>query len=118
VSHGARKVAGELILELVPLVDRVLVERLEPCEWCLVQTEGKVEGPGVVVATSVFDGEGVASEPLDWVLLASYIVIPSGLNFSGISRLLSREEKVGKSSLSPTVEDLVSRISSILRRAS
>jgi hypothetical protein len=25
-SHGARKVAGELLLELVPLVDRVLVE--------------------------------------------------------------------------------------------
>jgi hypothetical protein len=24
-SHGAREVAGELILELVPLVDRVLV---------------------------------------------------------------------------------------------
>jgi hypothetical protein len=50
------KVAGELILELVPLVDRVLVERLAPSEWCLVQTEGKVEALCVVVATSVFDG--------------------------------------------------------------
>jgi hypothetical protein len=25
-SHGTRKVAGELLLEMVPLVDRVLVE--------------------------------------------------------------------------------------------
>jgi hypothetical protein len=25
-SHGAREVAGELLLELVPLVDRVLLE--------------------------------------------------------------------------------------------
>jgi hypothetical protein len=35
----------------------------------LVQTEGKVEALGVIVATSVFDGERVASEPLDWILL-------------------------------------------------
>jgi hypothetical protein len=31
--------------------------------------EEKVEALGVIIATSVFDGEGVASEPLDWVLL-------------------------------------------------
>jgi hypothetical protein len=66
-SHGACEVAGELILELVSLVDRVLVERLEPCKWCLVQTKGKVEALSVIFATSIFDGEGVASEPLDWV---------------------------------------------------
>jgi hypothetical protein len=35
----------------------------------LVQTEGEVEALRVVVATSVFDGEGVASEPLYWILL-------------------------------------------------
>jgi hypothetical protein len=35
----------------------------------LVQAEGEVEELGVVVATSVLDGEGVASEPLDGVLL-------------------------------------------------
>jgi hypothetical protein len=35
-AHGAREVAGELLLQLVPLVDRVLVQRLEPCEWGLV----------------------------------------------------------------------------------
>jgi hypothetical protein len=36
---------------------------------CLVQAEGKVEALGVVVATSVFDGEGVVSEPLHRILL-------------------------------------------------
>jgi hypothetical protein len=35
----------------------------------LVQRDGEVEALGVVVATSVLDGEGVASEPLYWILL-------------------------------------------------
>jgi hypothetical protein len=35
----------------------------------LVQAEGKVEALGVVVAASILDGEGVASEPLDGILL-------------------------------------------------
>jgi hypothetical protein len=35
----------------------------------LVQAEGEVETLGVIVATSVIDGEGIASEPLDWILL-------------------------------------------------
>jgi hypothetical protein len=69
VSHGAREVDGELLLELVPLVDRVLLKRLEPCKWILVQAEGEVEALRVIVATSVLDGEGVAPEPLYWVLL-------------------------------------------------
>jgi hypothetical protein len=47
----------------------VLVQRLEPCERGLVNTKGEVEALGVVVATSVLDGEGVASEPLDGILL-------------------------------------------------
>jgi hypothetical protein len=68
-AHGAREVAFELLLQLVPLVDRVLVQRLEPRERGLVQAEGEVEALGVIVATSVLDGEGVASEPLDEILL-------------------------------------------------
>jgi hypothetical protein len=35
----------------------------------LVQTEGEVEALRVIVATSILDGEGVASEPLYWILL-------------------------------------------------
>jgi hypothetical protein len=64
-AHGVCEVAGELLLQLVPLVDRVLVQRLEPCEWILVQVEGEVEALGVVVAASILDGEGVAPELLD-----------------------------------------------------
>jgi hypothetical protein len=47
----------------------VLVQQLEPCERGFVQTEGEVEALGVVCATSVLDREGVASEPLDGILL-------------------------------------------------
>jgi hypothetical protein len=68
-AHSTREVAGELFLELVPLVDRVLLEWLEPCKRSLIQVEGKVEALRVIIATSVFDGEGVASEPLYWILL-------------------------------------------------
>jgi hypothetical protein len=35
----------------------------------LVQTEREVEALCVVIATSVFDEKGIASEPLYWVLL-------------------------------------------------
>jgi hypothetical protein len=79
--HGTREVAGELFLELVPLVDRVLLERLEPCKWSLVQAEREVEALRVVVATSIFDGEGVASEPLDWVLLHVVLGVPQRFEF-------------------------------------
>jgi hypothetical protein len=47
----------------------------------LVQTEGKVEAVCVVVATSIFDGEGVASEPLDWVLLRVILSDPQRFEF-------------------------------------
>jgi hypothetical protein len=48
-AHGAREVAGELLLQLVPLVDRVLVQGLDPCEWGLVQAEGEVEALGALL---------------------------------------------------------------------
>jgi hypothetical protein len=80
-SHGACEIAGELMLELVPLDNRVFVKRHEPCEWCLVQAEGKVEALSVIVATSIFDGEGVASEPLDWVLLRVVLSDPQRFEF-------------------------------------
>jgi hypothetical protein len=36
-AHGTREVARELFLQLVPLVDRVLVQRLEACERCFIR---------------------------------------------------------------------------------
>jgi hypothetical protein len=47
----------------------------------LVQAEGEVETLGVIVATSVFDGEGVASEPLDWMLLRVILGDPQRIEF-------------------------------------
>jgi hypothetical protein len=89
-AHGTCEVASELLLQLVPLVDRVLVQRLEPCEWSLVQAEGEVEALGVVVAASVLDGEGIAPEPLDGVLLRVVLGDPQRVELVG-------EEQVAKS---------------------
>jgi hypothetical protein len=47
----------------------------------LVQAEGEVETLGVIVAASVFDREGVASEPLDWVLLRVVLSDPKRFEF-------------------------------------
>jgi hypothetical protein len=35
----------------------------------LIQAEGEVEALRVVIATSILDGDGVASELLYWILL-------------------------------------------------
>jgi hypothetical protein len=47
----------------------------------LVQTEREVEALHVVIATSIFDGEGIASEPLYWVLLLIVLGNPQRLEF-------------------------------------
>jgi hypothetical protein len=47
----------------------------------LVQEEGKVKALGVIVATGVFDGEGVASGPLDWFLLRVVLGDPQRFEF-------------------------------------
>jgi hypothetical protein len=84
----------------------------------LVQAEGELEALGVVVAASVLDGEGVAPEPLDEVLLRVVLGDPKGLNLSGRSKLRSRCEKAGKPSPSPAVVDFFRHSSSIFWRAS
>jgi hypothetical protein len=55
----------------------------------MVQAEGEVEALGVVVAASVLDGEGVAPEPLDGILLR--VVLGDSQGFE-----LVREEQVAK----------------------
>jgi hypothetical protein len=47
----------------------------------LVQTEREVEALRVVIATSVHDGEGVASEPLLWILLRVVLGDPQRFEF-------------------------------------
>jgi hypothetical protein len=47
----------------------------------LIQIEGEVEALRVVISTSVFDGEGVASEPLYWILLRVLLADPQRFEF-------------------------------------
>jgi hypothetical protein len=47
----------------------------------LVQTEREVEALRIIVATSILDGEGVASEPLYWILLRIILGDPQRLEF-------------------------------------
>jgi hypothetical protein len=47
----------------------------------LVQTEGEIEALRVVVSTSILDGEGVAPEPLHWILLRVVLGDPQRLEF-------------------------------------
>jgi hypothetical protein len=47
----------------------------------LIQTKGEVEALRVVIATSVLDGEGIASEPLHWILLLVVLGDPQRLEF-------------------------------------
>jgi hypothetical protein len=47
----------------------------------LVQVEREVDALRVIVATSVLDGEVVASEPLYWILLCIVLGDPQRLEF-------------------------------------
>jgi hypothetical protein len=47
----------------------------------LIQTEGEVEALRVVISTSILDGEGVASEPLYWILLRVVLGDPQRFEF-------------------------------------
>jgi hypothetical protein len=47
----------------------------------LIQTEGEVEALRVVIATSVLDGEGIAFEPLYWILLRVVLGDPQRFEF-------------------------------------
>jgi hypothetical protein len=47
----------------------------------LIQAEGKVEALCVIITTSIFDGEGVASEPLYWILLRIVLGDPQWFEF-------------------------------------
>jgi hypothetical protein len=117
-AHGTREVAGELLLQLAPLVDRVLVQRLEPCEQSLVQAEGEVEELGVVVGTSVLDGEGIAPEPLDGILLRVVLGDSQGLEFLWEEEVTKSRRESGEAVVVADVEAFLRRSSSIFWRAS
>jgi hypothetical protein len=59
----------------------------------LVQAEGEVEALGVIVGTSVLDGEGVASEPLHRILLRVVLGDSQSLEFLWVEEVAkSRRE--------------------------
>jgi hypothetical protein len=63
----------------------------------LVQTEGEVEALGVVVATSVLDGEGVALEPLDGILLRVVLGDPQRFELAGEEQVAKARREGGES---------------------
>jgi hypothetical protein len=79
----------------------------------LVQAEGEVEALGVVVAASVLDGEGVAPEPLDGILLLVILGDPQRFELVREEQVAKLAVKAGKPSLSPAVADFFRRNSSI-----
>jgi hypothetical protein len=62
----------------------------------LVQAEGKVEALCVIVATSVFDEEGIASEPMDWVLLRIKLGDPQGFEFLREKQVVKQSREGGE----------------------
>jgi hypothetical protein len=47
----------------------------------LIQAEGEEEALGVIIATSIFNGQGITHEPLDWVLLRVILGDPERFEF-------------------------------------
>jgi hypothetical protein len=84
----------------------------------LVQTEAEVEALCVVVATSVFDAEGVASEPLDMVLLRVVLSDPQRLEFLWEEQIAKSRREGGETVIFAFRGGLLGCISSILRRVS
>jgi hypothetical protein len=62
----------------------------------LIETQREVEALCVVVATSVFDGEGVASEPLHWVLLRVVLGDPQRLEFLWVKQIAKSSREGGE----------------------
>jgi hypothetical protein len=62
----------------------------------LVQAKGEVETLGVVVAASIFNGEGVASEPLDWVLLRIVLGDPQRFEFLWEEQIVKSRQEGGE----------------------
>jgi hypothetical protein len=65
-------------------------------ERSLVQAEGEVEALGVVVAASILDGEGVAPEPLDGVLLRIVLGDSQKLEFLWVEEVTKSRREGGE----------------------
>jgi hypothetical protein len=66
----------------------------------LVQAEREVEALCVIVATSVLDGEGVASEPLHWVFFRVVLGDPQRLEFLW-EQQIAKSSREGREAIIP-----------------
>ena len=71
---GPLIVVEEDFLEVIPVVDGVWLEALQPCDWGRLQGYREVNDFGGVGAAQNFYGLGVALEPL----LGSYLAVVLG----------------------------------------
>jgi DNA-binding response OmpR family regulator len=62
----------------------------------LIQAEGEVEALRVVVATSIFDGESIASEPYDCILLRIVLGDSQGLEFFWEKQIVKSSREGGE----------------------
>jgi hypothetical protein len=69
-EHGTLEVVDENPLQVLLEVDGVWLEAFEPGDRCGLQCHREVDDLGGVGATRNFDGGGVATDSLPWVLLA------------------------------------------------
>jgi hypothetical protein len=69
-NHGSQEVVDEDPLKVLLGVDGVWLEAFQPSEGRRFQGYWEVEYLGGVGSTRYLDGDGVATNPLAWVLLA------------------------------------------------
>jgi hypothetical protein len=68
-DHGSLEVVDEGPLEALPQVDGAWLEAFKPREGCRLQSHREVESFGGVGSPWNFNSNGVAWNPLAWVLL-------------------------------------------------
>jgi hypothetical protein len=84
----------------------------------LVQAEGDVEALGIIVAASVLDGEGIAPEPLDGILLRIVLGDPQRFEIFGEEKVVKPRGEGGEAVvvacggglLSPQLFDLLASV--------
>ena len=67
--HGSLEVVDENFLEVIPGVDGLWLQTLEPCDRCMFQNHWEVEDFGGGVSSCNIDSNRVQTQPLNWILL-------------------------------------------------
>jgi hypothetical protein len=86
-DHGSLEVVDEGSLEVLPGVDGVWFEAFEPSEECGSKGHREIECLGGVGSPGDLDGNGVASNPLERILLAVILGDPDWFKILGVGFL-------------------------------